>query len=117
MTMSTWVIVSWVFVAILTGINIFVFLKLKGATEQMMKMAFPNAKNMGDAMAQAQKMMAGFGGMGAGMGGAPGAGTPRMGNLAGSFGGKNSSTGVKANDAQLKAAMDMLSKMQKDAKK
>ena len=41
--MSTWVITSWVFVAILTGVNIFVFLKLKGASEQMLKMAFPNA--------------------------------------------------------------------------
>ncbi len=113
MTMSTWVIVSWVFVAILTGINIFVFIKLKTATEQMMKMAFPNAKNMGDAMAQAQKMMAGFGGMP----GAGGAAAQRMGNLTGSFGGKSSSSGVKTSDAQLKAAMDMLSKMQKDAKK
>ena len=44
--MSSWVITSWVFVAILTGVNIFVFLKLKGASEQMLKMAFPNAKNM-----------------------------------------------------------------------
>lgn len=49
-------------VALLTGINIFVFLKLKKASEQMMKMAFPGSKNMGDAMAQAQKMMAGMGG-------------------------------------------------------
>ncbi len=81
--MSTWVIVSWVFVAILTGVNVFVFLKLKGASEQMMKMAFPNAKNMNEAMSQMQKMMGG-----------------RMPNL----GGMN----PKDRDAQLKAAMQML---------
>ena len=55
--MSTWVIISWIFVAILTAINIFIFLKLKGASEQMMKMAFPGAKDMGAAMEQMQKMM------------------------------------------------------------
>lgn len=60
--MSTWVVISWIFVGILTAINVFIFLKLKGASEQMLKMAFPNAKNMGDAMAQAQKMMGGMGG-------------------------------------------------------
>lgn len=83
--MSFWIVVSWISVALLTGVNVFIFLKLKGASEQMLKMAFPNAKNMGDAMSQMQKMM---GGMGAGgmAGGAP----------------KN------AKDAQLKAAMQML---------
>ncbi len=84
--MSTWVIISWVFVALLTGVNIFVFLKLKTASEQMLKMAFPNAKNMADAMKQMQSMMGGAGGMG-GMGG--------------------------GRDAQLKAAMDMLKNSQK----
>lgn len=88
--MSTWVIVSWVFVAILTGVNIFVFLKLKGASEQMLKMAFPNAKNMNEALGQMQKMMGGMGG--------------RMPNM----GGKNANT-----DAQLKQAMAMLKNMKK----
>lgn len=86
--MSTWVIVSWVFVAILTGVNIFVFLKLKGASEQMLKMAFPNAKNMNEALGQMQKMMGG-----------------RMPNMGGM---KNANT-----DAQLKQAMAMLKNMKK----
>ncbi len=93
--MSTWVIISWVFVAILTAINVFIFLKLKQASEQMLKMAFPNAKNMGEAMAGMQQMMQGMQGMGGGRGGNP------FGGAAG--GGKNM-------DAQLKAAMDMLQK-------
>jgi len=84
--MSTWVIISWIFVAILTGVNIFIFLKLKDASEQMMKMAFPNAKNMNEAMGQMQKMMGGMGG--------------RM-----------PSGGGKGNDEQLKAAMKMLQNM------
>lgn len=105
---TTWIIVSWVFVAILTGINIFIFMKLKQASEQMLKMAFPGAKNMNDAMAQMQKMM---GGMGGGMNRGPGGfgGGRQMGGrgaLPGGGGGKNM-------DQQLKAAMDMLSKMQK----
>jgi hypothetical protein len=87
--MSTWVIISWVFVAVLTGINVYVFLKLKEASEQMLKMAFPNAKNMNEALSQMQKMM----GV---MGGKPGFGAP-AGNR----------------DAQLKAAMDMLQNMKK----
>lgn len=81
--MSTWVIVSWIFVAILTGVNVFVFLKLKGASEQMMKMAFPSAKNMNEAMSQMQKMMGGR--------------MPNLGNM-----------NAKDRDAQLKAAMQML---------
>lgn len=103
--MSIWVILSWVFVVILTAINVAVFLKLKQASEQMMKMAFPNAKNMGDALQQMQKMMGGAGGM------RPGArpGLPPMGR-GGAKGGKNM-------DAQLKAAMDMLNQMQKNTKK
>jgi len=86
--MSNWVITSWVFVAILTGVNIFVFLKLKGASEQMLKMAFPNAKNMNEALGQMQKMMGG-----------------RMPNMGG---GKNASQ-----DAQLQQAMAMLKNMKK----
>ena len=110
MSMSFWVILSWVFVFILTAINVVVFMKLKQASDQMLKMAFPNAKNTGDAMAQMQNMMSGMQGM---MGGAPGArpGARPGGNP---FGGMPATQGGKQNmDAQLKAAMDMLNKMQK----
>ena len=107
--MSTWVIISWIFVAILTAINVFIFLKLKGASEQMMKMAFPGAKDMGAAMEQMQKMMGGMGG-----GGKPGHGgqraMPQMGRGQFKGGGKNP-------DAQLKAAMDMLANIQKGNKR
>ena len=92
--MTTWVIVSWIFVAILTGVNVFVFLKLKKASEQMMKMAFPNAKNMNEMMGQMHGMMSGKGGM------------PQ--NLAGLMGQMNQ----PQVQAQMKAAMEMLSKMQ-----
>ncbi len=97
--MSTWVIVSWVFVAIMTGVNIFIFLKLKGASEQMLKMAFPNAKNMNEALGQMQKMM---GGMGKG-----GAFSAAMGGMGGKPGNK------KDMDAQLQQAMAMLKNMKK----
>lgn len=85
--MSVWMILSWVLVVVLTAINVVVFLKLKSASEQMLKMAFPNAKNMGDAVSQMQKMMQGMGGRG-----------PR---------------GGQGSDAQLKAAMEMLQRSQK----
>jgi hypothetical protein len=90
--MSIWIILSWVFVVILTAINIFVFLKLKNASEQMMKMAFPGAGNMNEALAQMQGMMSRMGGAKGGM--------PGMG-------------GQTNRDAQLRAAMDMLQKMKK----
>jgi nitrate/nitrite transporter NarK len=116
-----WVIVSWVFVAILTAINVFVFIKLKGASEQMMKMAFPNAKNMNEAMGQMQGMMGGMGGLGgmANMGGNKGpakggagkAGLPP--NLEAMMGQMNNPN----MQAQMKAAMDMLAKMQKNQKR
>lgn len=92
--MSIWIILSWIFVAILTAINIFIFIKLKSASEQMMKMAFPNAKNMNEALSQMQGMMAGMGGRG----------------RPGGFGGPGA---PKNADAQLKAAMDMLQNIQK----
>ncbi|MCM2276652.1 MAG: hypothetical protein NDJ89_01080 [Oligoflexia bacterium] len=95
--MSTWVIVSWVAVLLLTVLNIVVFLKLKQASEQMMKMAFPGAKNMNEAVASMQQMMQGMQGMG-GMGARGGRPAPK--------GGANM-------DAQLKAAMDMLQQMPK----
>ena len=80
--MTTWVIISWIFVAVFTAVNVVIFLKLKKASEQMMKMAFPGAKDMNQAMAQMQSMMSGMGG------------------------GK----GGNAN-AQMKMAMDMLAQM------
>ena len=94
MSMSIWIIISWVVVAILTGINIFVFFKLKNASDQMLKMAFPNAKNMNEALSQMQSMMGAVKkGGGRGPGGYPG--------------GK---AGAKQMDAKLKAAMDLLKK-------
>jgi hypothetical protein len=112
--MSTWIILSWVFVAILTTVNVVIFLKLKSASEQMLKMAFPNAKNMGDALSQMQGMMGGMG-MG-GMGGMPNMAGGKN-RLAGSFGGApgaGAGAGGKANmDAQLKQAMSMLQNIQK----
>jgi hypothetical protein len=90
--MSTWVILSWVFVAILTAINIVIFVKLKDASEQMMKMAFPGSRNMGEAMAQMQKMMQGM----------------NRGPMPGGRGG-----GGGAQQAQLQQAMEMLRNMQK----
>lgn len=90
--MTFWIILSWVLVAILTIGNILFFLKLKSASDQMMKMAFPGANNMGEAMAQMQKMMGGL------------------------QGGRNPMAGGKPNpqmQAQMKMAMDMLAQMQK----
>lgn len=95
-----WIIISWVMVAILTAINIFVFLKLKKASEQMMKAAFPNAKNMNDAVSQMQGMM-GKGGM------------PNMGNLQQMM----SQMDSKDMQSQMKMAMDMLSQMQKNQRR
>lgn len=62
--MMIWIVLSWVFVAILTAVNIFVFIRLKKASDQMMKMAFPGAKNMNDALSRAQSMMSQMGGAG-----------------------------------------------------
>lgn len=101
--MSTWIILSWVFVLILTAINIVVFLKLKQASEQMMKMAFPGAKNMNEAVGQMQKMMQGMGG-----------GMP---NMAGLNRGPRAGGNQPGSDAQLKAAMDMLKQMQQKGRK
>ncbi len=91
MSMSYWMIASWVLVAVLTAVNVFVFLKLKRASEQMMRTAFPGAGNMGEAMAQMQKMM----GLAQ-----RGRGNP----MAGGAGGMN---------PQMKAAMQMLQQLQK----
>jgi hypothetical protein len=112
MSMSFWVIVSWVFVFILTAINVGVFLKLKQASEQMMQMAFPG-KSMKEVMSSMQGMM---GGMQGGMKGMPGMQQGRGSRAGNSFGNmpRPAAGGGKQNmDAQLKAAMDMLNKMQK----
>jgi hypothetical protein len=92
--MSIWIILSWVFVVLLTAINVFIFMKLKQASEQMMQMAFPGAKNMNEALARMQQMSKGL----------------NRGPRQGGGGGGNM-------DAQLKAAMDMLQKMQKGGKR
>ena len=101
--MTTWIIISWVFVAILTAVNVFVFLKLKKAGDQMLKAAFPGSKNMGDAMSQMQNMMSGMGG---GKGGMP----PNLQALMGQMNNPNM-------QAQMKSAMDMLAKMQNNQKR
>jgi len=94
--MSYWVITSWVFVFVLTGINIVIFLKLKGASEQMMKMVFPGANNMAEALDKMQAMT--------------GAMQARGGRGPYNAGGRGSNPQM---DAQLKAAMDMLQNMKK----
>lgn len=76
----------------------------------MMKMAFPGTKNMGEALGKMQQMMQG------GMGGFGGAGGPmkNRGPRSGPGGGMPQAGQM---DAQLKAAMDMLQKMQKGGKR
>ena len=85
-------------VAILTSVNVFIFLKLKGASEQMLQMAFPGAKDMNEAMKKMQQMTQGMGGMNRG---GRGPGMPAGGG----------------NDAQLKAAMQMLQQIQQKGNK
>jgi nitrate/nitrite transporter NarK len=99
-----WVIVSWIFVALLTAVNVFVFIKLKNASMQMMKMVAPGAKNMNDAVAQMQGMMGGMGKMGGGKG---------QPDLQAMMGQMNS----PQMQQQMKAAMDMLAQMQKNQKR
>ncbi len=97
-----WLIVSWIVCGLLIAVNIFIFIKLKSASEQMMKMAFPKAKNMNDAMAQMQGMLGGMGGKG--MPGMGGKGAPDLSQLMGQMNSKDM-------QAQMKAAMDMLAQM------
>jgi hypothetical protein len=87
--MFFWTILSWVFVLILTAVNVVVFLKLKQASMQMLQMAFPGSKDMGEALARMQQMMVRMN-RGPQAGGAPGGA-----------------------DQKLKAAMDLLRKVQK----
>ncbi|OFZ85150.1 MAG: hypothetical protein A3K03_03945 [Bdellovibrionales bacterium RIFOXYD1_FULL_44_7] len=94
--MYTWVIISWVFVLLLTAVNVFVFIKLKSASDQMLKMAFPGAKNMSEALRQMQMQMQ---------------------NMQ-SRGGRGAPAGQGKNmDAQLRTAMDMLKNMNKGGKR
>ncbi len=93
-------ILPWVTTVIFAGTTIFLFLQLKKINTQMMKALFPKAKNMNEVMSQMQGMQ----GMMQNLqrGGSRGPGVP---NLSG-MGGKNM-------DAQLKQAMDMLSRLPK----
>jgi hypothetical protein len=101
-----WIVISWISVAILTGVNVYIFLKLKGASEQMLKSAFPNAKSMDDAVSQMQAMMSG-------LSGAVGRRPPM--NIDHPLL-RGTGSRVKAqkgpSDPKLAAAMDMLKKMQ-----
>ena len=83
--------------AVLTAVNVFVFMKLKKASDQMLKAAFPGSKNMGDAVNQMQGMMAGMGGKGGAQ--------PNLSALM-------SQMNNPQMQAQMKAAMEMLGKMQ-----
>lgn len=101
--MSTAMIFGWIFVALITGVNIFVFLKLKQASEQVMKMAFPKAKNLDEAVSQMGSM---FGKMGMGGAGGPGAqGNP--------FAGMAQMSKSPEFQQQMKQAMQMLQQMQR----
>lgn len=93
-----WVMISWIFVAILTAINVFFFMKVIYPSMKMMK-------QMGGAD-QIQKMMSGMGGMG---GGRPGQ-MPDMGAL------MNQMNNPQM-QAQMKKAMDMLAQMQKNQRR
>lgn len=100
--MSGWLITSWLGVLVLTIINIFIFIKLKNISEQMLQMTFPGAKNMKDAMDQMQSMVKNIRRRGGKRRGGPFAsmqGTP---------------PGVNPN--QLKAAMSMLEGLKKKKK-
>jgi hypothetical protein len=94
--MSFWNILNWVLVVALTGINIFIFLKLKAVSEQVLKSMFPGAKNTNDALAKMNDMM------------------KMMPSMMGMMGGK---TGTPNMDSkQLDAAMKLLSKFQQNQK-
>ncbi len=98
-------IFGWIFVALITGVNIFVFLKLKQASEQVMKMAFPKAKNLDEAVSQMGSM---FGKMG--MGGAAGGPGGAQGNPFAAMAQMSKSPEFQQ---QMKQAMQMLQQMQR----
>ena len=97
-----WIIISWVLVAILTGINLFVFFKFLYPSVKMMKQMGGNngMPDMNAMMSQVQGMMGGKGGR-------PGQGMPDMSALMGQMNNPKM-------QAQMKQAMDMLAQMQKN---
>ena len=97
--MTTWIIISWVVVALLTIGNILFFLKLKKTSEQMIQSAFPGARNMDEAMAQMQKMMQ--------------ARRPAHPMMMGGRKGKGKRSRVQKADSQLNAALAMLNQAKK----
>ncbi len=100
--MSTFLtILPWVLTVIFAGTSIFLFIQLKKINDQMMKALFPNAKNMNEVMDQMKGMQGMMGAMK--RGGSRGPGMPAMPT---GMGGKNM-------EAQLKQAMDMLSRLPK----
>ncbi len=85
----------------------------------MLKMAFPGAKDMNEALGKMQNMMQGMQGMQGKGGGMAAAMNAMAGQMGGSRGGPRPAAGMKlppggGQDQQLKAAMDMLQKMQKN---
>ncbi len=110
-----WVMVSWIFVAILTAINVFFFMKVIYPSMKMMKQmgmgggmggkpAQGGQPDMSQMMAQAQKMMAGMNG------GKPGQGMPDMSALMGQMNNPQM-------QQKMKQAMDMLAQMQNNNKR
>jgi hypothetical protein len=66
--MSVWSILSWVFLGLLTAINIFIFVKLQKTMKSMMSQMFPGATSMEDAAAKVGSMMQMFSSMSGGPG-------------------------------------------------
>jgi oligoribonuclease NrnB/cAMP/cGMP phosphodiesterase (DHH superfamily) len=96
-----WIIVSWVAVAILTAVNVFIFMKVIYPSVKMMKQM--GGKN---GMPDINSMMKQMGGGG----GRPAQGMPDMSAL------MNQMNNPKM-QAQMKQAMDMLAQMQKNQKR
>ncbi len=116
--MTFWIVLSWVCVAILTGVNIFTFIKLKKMSDQMMKMAFPGAKDTTDALGQMKGMLTQMQSSGAlnkmGTGGEMVL-NRKMRRTQAKMGGTSvaapGATMQMPSQDQVKAAMDMLNKM------
>ena len=116
--MTFWIVLSWVGVAIFTGINIFAFIKLKKMSDQMMQMAFPSAKNTNEALGQMKGMLEQMQSSGAmskmGAGGEITLNRKMRRTQAKMGGGGLAAPGTKMqmpSQDQMKAAMDMLNKM------
>ncbi len=87
--MSIWIILSWICVLILTGLNLFVFLKLKQVGEQVLKALFPGTKDMTEAWTKLQGMAKGL----------------------------NRGANGNSRDTQLKTAMSLLQQKKQSAKR